>query len=129
MYTKDLQELCHYTLFYSLKQNKNFITILTGTPWSPSLSKAFLNASSNGFLFSSWNSPISSQFFRNFVGVGVWSEIQDYIHITQTGLTLSNVKPRFIEQNYNLPFRFPASGKNESVNNFTTFGSCRKQML
>ena len=36
-------------------------------------SEAFLNASSNGFLESSWNNPISSQLRRNLDGVGVWS--------------------------------------------------------
>ena len=34
-------------------------------------SDADLNASSNGFFASSLNNPISSQFFRNLVGVGV----------------------------------------------------------
>ena len=38
-------------------------------------SDAFLNASSNGLLLSSLNRPISSQFRRNLVGVGVWSEV------------------------------------------------------
>ena len=39
-------------------------------------SAACLKASSNGFFctVSSLNNPISSQFFRNLVGVGVWSE-------------------------------------------------------
>ena len=39
----------------------------------PPLSDAFLKASSKGFLVKSWNNPISSQFLRNLVGVGVWS--------------------------------------------------------
>lgn len=39
----------------------------------PPVSDAFLKASSKGFLVKSWNNPISSQFFRNLVGVGVWS--------------------------------------------------------
>lgn len=40
-----------------------------------SSSEAFLNSFSNG-LASSLNKPTSSQFFKNRVGVGVWSEMK-----------------------------------------------------
>jgi len=48
-------------------------------------SDAFLNASSNGFFDSSWNNPISSQWCRNFDGVGVWSAVHRWqIHSSHT---------------------------------------------
>ena len=48
---------------------------------SPGPSRAFLKESSKGFLLSSWNRPSSSQFLRNFVGVGVWSETRQEMRL------------------------------------------------
>ena len=40
--------------------------------WCKLVGRVFLTCS-NGFSASSWNRPLSSQFLRNLVGVGVWS--------------------------------------------------------
>lgn len=66
-------------------------SVIERTTFLMSSSVAFLKSCSKG-LVSSLKSPTSSQFFKKRVGVGVWSEMEEYLLVISLVLPLAPTK-------------------------------------